>query len=272
MSYPALMVYVDANAPSEQLVRVAVNLADKLSSKLIGVSALAVRPPFVAEGVVIEEITEAQIAAMKSKLLDRERWFHDIAGAQSLKPHWRSALDFPLDALAREARAADLIIVAQRRKVGDVYDSLDPGGAILRIGRPLLVVPEGVDAFRADHIVVGWKDTREAHRAVQDALPFLHEAKRVTLVEICRSGDEGQGRDRIADVAQYLGCHRIKADTRIFIHEKSDAVHLIEFAQDEEADLLVTGAYGHSRLGEWVFGGVTRELLASSPICCLMSH
>ena len=73
-------------------------------------------------------------------------------------------------------------------------------------------------------------------------------------------------------MARYLSHHRIEVSPRVILDKGSGAEQLIQIAREERADLLVTGAYGHSRLGEWIFGGVTRELLASSPICCLMSH
>jgi hypothetical protein len=86
---------------------------------------------------------------------------------------------------------------------------LDPGGVVLKIGRPTLVVPDGVTALRGDHVVIGWKDSREARRAVLDALPFLREASRVTVVEICESGEESAAQEHIDDVARYLSRHRI---------------------------------------------------------------
>jgi nucleotide-binding universal stress UspA family protein len=136
-----------------------------------------------------------------------------------------------------------------------------------------LIVPDAVASLRAEHVVIGWKDTREARRAVQDALGFLREAIRVTVVETCQSGEEAAAQEHIDDVARYLTRHRIGGGPRVIIHQEgSGAAQLIRLAQDEGADLIVTGAYGHSRLGEWVFGGMTRDLLASSPVCCLMSH
>jgi nucleotide-binding universal stress UspA family protein len=75
------------------------------------------------------------------------------------------------------------------------------------------------------------------------------------------------------DVARYLERHRISGGPRVILHQNgSGAAALIRVAAEEGADLLVAGAYGHTRLGEWMFGGVTRDLLATSPICCLMSH
>jgi nucleotide-binding universal stress UspA family protein len=141
------------------------------------------------------------------------------------------------------------------------------------MGRPTLVVPEGVNSLSAEHIVIGWKDTREARRALRDALPFLQEATRVTIVEACKPGDEKTALGRLDDVARYLSWHRIKGGPKVMLEQKgSGAQQLTRIAQEERADLLVTGAYGHSRLGEWIFGGMTRELLAASSVCCLMSH
>jgi nucleotide-binding universal stress UspA family protein len=134
-------------------------------------------------------------------------------------------------------------------------------------------VPAAVKSLVADHVVIGWKDTREARRAVKDALPFLHQAKRVTVVEVCKKDEMDIARHHVVDVVRYLAQHKIKAESRVEIQAQgSGADQIITLAEDEGADLMVTGAYGHSRLNEWIFGGMTRDLLTSSPICCLMSH
>jgi nucleotide-binding universal stress UspA family protein len=274
MSYAALMVYVELDGIPEQRVRIASELAAKFDAALIGFSARAVPPPFVAEGVIIEETTEADIKQMQATLTKRESWFRGVVGALRQEIEWRSALDFPGDALAREARCADLVIIGQQAQGRyDYYRTLDPAAVLLKLGRPALLVAPGIAAVRAEHVVVAWKDTHEARRAVADAMPFLRAAKRVSIVEICGRDEERHARAGIDDVVSYLARHRITADPRpILHHHKSDADHLFQFALDEGADLLVAGAYGHSRLGEWVFGGMTREILASCPLCCLMSH
>jgi nucleotide-binding universal stress UspA family protein len=164
-------------------------------------------------------------------------------------------------------------MIGQMKGPGGSLGSLDPGEALLKIGRPTLVVPDGVSSLRAEHVVIGWKDAREARRALQDSLPLLHEATRVTVVEICEPGEESTAQKQIDDVVDYLARHRINANSRVILHQQgSGAAELIEFAQEDGADIIVTGAYGHSRLGEWIFGGVTRDLLGTSSICCLMSH
>ena len=273
MSYATLMVYVNVDHVSKALVSVAAGLTDKFSAKLIGVSALAIVPPVMAEGVVIvDHASEFEIAQKKTRLAEAGDKFRAAAGADR-QTEWRSALMIPTDTLTSEARCADLIVIEKNRRSIDFYRVPDCGAAILGAGRPFLVVPAAVRSLTADHVVVGWKDTREARRAVQDALPFLHEAKRVTVVEICENDQKEAARHGVDDVVLYLARHRITAEGRVETQLLgSGADQIIGFAEDEGADLLVTGAYGHSRLNEWIFGGMTRDLLTSSPICCLMSH
>jgi len=274
MSYAAVMVYVEADGRPEPRVRLAAGLADRFRATLIGLTAEAERLPLAVAGdAITDELIEIESEATRTKLADKEEWFCRMAGAEHRKLEWRAMLELPIEALTREARGADLIVIGQRQAPGDAYNTLDPGAAILRAGRPVLLVPEKVDSLRAEHIVIGWKETREARRAVRDALPFLQEATRVTVVEICQPDEEATAKDHIDDVARYLARHRIGGGPRAILQQEgSGAAQLVQLARDEKADLLVTGAYGHSRIGEWIFGGMTTDLLATSPICCLMSH
>jgi nucleotide-binding universal stress UspA family protein len=273
MTYSTVMVYVDAADAPERRLRLAASVADKFNATLIGISALAIRPAFVTDDALVQDLMQTDIKDMRGKLAERGSWFRAIAAADHRKLEWRALLDFPNVALAREARGADLVVIGRTAAPGDSYGTLDPGGAVLKIGRPALVVPDGIGALQADHVVIAWKDTREARRAVVDALPFLREASRVTVVEICESGEESAAQEHIDDVARYLSRHRIGGGPRVVIHQGgSGAAQLIRLARDEGADLIVSGAYGHSRLGEWMFGGMTWDLLATSPVCCVMSH
>ena len=273
MSYAALLVYVEADGMPEERIRFASALADRFGAHLIGLSALAVRSPVVANGLVMVDVSQIDIELMRTALVEKGDWFGKIAGSDHRKLAWRSALDFPADVLAHEARSADLVIIGQSRARGGVYRSFDPGEAILKMGRPTLIVPDGVSSLRGEHIVIGWKDTREARRAIRDALPFLHNAGDVTIVETCGPEEKKNAIERINDVAGYLKRHEIDSNCRVVAEEnRSYAELLMRIAREQNADLLVTGAYGHSRLGEWIFGGMTRELLSISPICCLMSH
>jgi len=273
MSIATVMVYVDPAQQAEEQVRVARSIATKFDALVIGVSACAVEPDFVAEGVIIEETTPEDLKRIKSALADKERWFQDVVGVPKGKIEWRWSIEFPTVFLANEARSADLVVIKSKQDKVDPYHVIDPAGAVLRMGRPVLLVPEPVHELRADRVVVGWKDTREARLAVRDALPFLTRAAQVTIIEICTSDQQDLARKRVDDVAKHLERHGAKCRTDVRVHMvESDAHQLIRLAKADDADLIVTGAYGHSRLGEWMFGGMTKGLIDEAPFCLLMSH
>jgi nucleotide-binding universal stress UspA family protein len=178
------------------------------------------------------------------------------------KTEWRWDIEDPTSFLVNEARAADLIVINRGYKSADQYHDIDPAEAILRMGRPAILVPEHVSELKADRIIVGWKDTREARIAVLHALPFLANASEVTVVELCLADEQEAARRRARDVSKYLSLRGAKCQTDVRVHTaESDAGHLPRLAKKADADLIVTGAYGHSRLGEWMFGGMTRGLL-----------
>jgi nucleotide-binding universal stress UspA family protein len=135
------------------------------------------------------------------------------------------------------------------------------------------VVPPAVRSLSARHIIVAWKDTREARRATWDALPFLCAADSVRVLEMTDEADPEPVRGRVGDVVRHLERHQVKAQGEVRNQrEASAADEIILAAERDGADLIVAGGYGHARLREWVFGGVTRDLLRHCPTCCLLSH
>jgi nucleotide-binding universal stress UspA family protein len=267
------MVHLGAHADWHGRVRLAADLAHRFQAALIGIAGWLSSPAFAIDDIAADQdTTDAEGRNMAARLAEMGEKFRASA-KQVSHVEWRGMLDYPRTMVPREARAADLLIMGRERVAGDPYFSLNPGTTILRAGRPVLVVPDGIDALAAKRVVVAWKDTRESRRAVADALPFLRRAEEVLLVEVCEQGTEAQTEQHIGDVAEYLARHRVTVAAKAFLHtERPVAEELLRFAKDERTDLIVTGAYGHSRLGEWIFGGVTRDLLAVSPICCLFSN
>jgi nucleotide-binding universal stress UspA family protein len=271
-SFATMMVHVDVARDCEPRVQLALALADRFQTTLIGVAGLPLRPAFAAGGVVVyHEPTQDDCRAVSACMDDIGRRFR--AKGQHLKEvEWRTALELPYELVSREARAADLIIVGARHTGGNVHDLVDPGVLLLRTGRPLLVVPDVVAPPQLRRVAVAWKETRECRRAVRDALPFLQRAKEVLILGI----DEGQpetAERHLTDVAGYLRRHEVVVTREVWRQARGPiAAELLRLVRDEGADLIVAGGYGHSRLGEWIFGGVTHELLASSPVCCLLSH
>jgi nucleotide-binding universal stress UspA family protein len=274
MSFATLMVHVDFEPRTDARVRLAAGLAGRFSSTLIGISA-SVLPPYPAENVyfINKEIFEQEHRDILAALKQAEASFRAAADGGDLKVEWRSAVDLPDSYVLSEARSADLLVVGQTRESVDICRSLDAGTAILKTGRPILVVPPGVDHLQAERILIGWNDSREARRAVHDALPLLRGAKSVAILEICDDGAEAAGRRRVDDVAQYLARHEISIGA-VTAAAATDRIagQLVKSAAAENADLIVTGGYGHTRLGEWIFGGVTRDLLKTSPVCCLFAN
>lgn len=273
MSLESLLVYLEADREQTNLVRVATEIASRYGSTITGLSALGIRPPFVADGVVIDVGGDAEIDQMKALLATREAWFRSVAGDFARSAVWRSGLESPTVRLVREAAGADLVLVSSARETGDIYRRPDIAEAMLRAGRPFLVVPDNVTGLKADRIIVGWKNTREARRAVADALPFLVRASEVTITEICEEQEFERAFSEVEELRRYLERHKVNScHEKIVWSDRPIGKQLLAMAHQAHADLVVTGAYGHTRLGEWIFGGATRELLVSGDVCCLMSH
>jgi nucleotide-binding universal stress UspA family protein len=273
MTVASVMVYVDPAQQAEEQVRVARMIATKFKASLTGVSAFAIEPHFAADGVLIPDTTPEDVRRLKTELAAKEEWFREVAGLPTERVQWRCEIEYPLAFLADQARAADLVVLKNTHRKADPYQLVDPAEAVLRMGRPTVLVPEHVHELQAERVVIGWKDTREARLAVHDALPFLKRAAEVTVIEHCVADDQERARRRVRDVAGHLRQHGVKpeSDVRVYTAE-SDAHQLIRMAKDHRADLIVSGAYGHSRLGEWVFGGMTRGLMDEAPFCLMMSH
>ena len=148
-----------------------------------------------------------------------------------------------------------------------MHDLIDPGAILLRAGRPVLVVPDTVPPLDLHRAVVAWKDTRECRRAIHDAIPLLQHAREVLLLEVGEEDGKSEAKKVLADVTRYLVRHKVAGGRK----KSGDAPgrrrlpKSCRSCRDEKADLIVAGGYGHSRLGEWIFGGVTHELLAQKP-------
>jgi len=273
MSYAALLVHCDRVQGCADRVRLASDLAARFDAALIGSAGWSFQPSFA-----LDDTTGTGDLRERDWQLDRlaeiEKTFH--ASVQRLElahVEWRGAVDSPSELVPREARAADLVIIGPQRDPSDLFFSLNPGAMILRAGRPVLFVPDAIDLLQGRRIVVCWKNTREARRAIADALPFLREADHVTIASVSEIGTEEQIRNEIEHVTTYLLSHEVNVSAKAYLHtEQSIAAELLRFSKEQEADLIVTGGYGHSRLGEWVFGGVTNGLLADSAVSCLFSH
>jgi nucleotide-binding universal stress UspA family protein len=270
MSFRTVLVHVDASPQSELRVRAAAEFVKRQGVHLIGAAAEMLEPPVVDPmgGIVLNEWTEIQLDLIRENLGQAEKRFLKIA--DGISHEWRAAIDVPAMSLAAAASAADIVIVGpseggMRRSAARVPAV---GDLLMTAGRPVLVLPHSATSIDFGSILIAWKDGREARRAVADALPFLKAAKQVTLVHVRESEAEDSS---IARVTSYLERHEVECGVRMLEGGGADT-ELSDEAMREGTDLIVAGAYGHSRFREWVFGGVTRALLARSDVACLLSH
>lgn len=176
------------------------------------------------------------------------------------------------EALAAEARLSDLIILT--RPYGDpAREHAIEESVLFRSGRPCLFLPPkeaGPGVF--DRIYVAWKNTREATLALAAALPLLHRARSVVVGLVDEDAEGTAGPAAGDDIGRYLSRHGIRAELRSPAARSSVGATLLEDAWSVEAQLLVMGGYGHSRMREFLIGGVTRHVLEHAPIPVFSAH
>jgi nucleotide-binding universal stress UspA family protein len=272
MPLSAIMVSVDFDEGTDERVSAAAELARRFNAHLIGVAGWVVREVDAGNSAAVSGEIRQKKALEELELLGEK--FRQCAGAIPQGVEWRCSTNFPREVIPVEARAADLVIIRQEGLSDDAYHTYDPGTIILATGRPVLTVPQGISRLQMSEVLIAWKDSREARRAVFDALPLLTEAKNVSIAVAESRGAENVD-TQLLDIKQYLLHHNVSVGGQIVVRTPvsgGEGSALLELAQERNANLIVAGAYGRTRLSEWIFGGVTRELLLESNIPCLFSN
>ncbi len=272
--YASMMVRLQLADSNEALLSTATSLARRFEARLIGVAVCQPMQIIYGDGYVMGDLIRADQEQIQRELLEAKTLFEKAV--QGLPAEWRGTEIFAgiPGYLAEEARCADLVLIGHDRGASllDPARRVENSDLVMQAGRPVLIVPHDAPALPLGHALVAWKDTRETRRAVRDALPFLARAKQVTLVEIIAPAELEGATKRLADVQAWLQAHGIKAGSLAAAATGDDAIRLNALAREHKADLLVAGAYGHSRLREWVLGGVTHDLLLRAERCVLVSH
>lgn len=278
MDRSSLMVRLTAGTSNEAVLRVAVDLAERLHAvRVIGVSACQPLQIFGSPDAYISTEMATWDLERNQKQLSAAEWAFRAALNGHVKTYqWRSTTinyGTMADYMAEQMRAADLLITAADQDAS-VFDRnyVNLGDLIMRAGRPVLVVGSSIAKLDLRNVLIGWKETREARRATEDALPLLKLADRVMVVEVAAKQDLQQARERTEDVAAWLAGHGISAVARSVNATGDDATDIGNIAKELDAGVVVGGAYGHNRLREWVMGGVTRDLLMRPFNCSLVSH
>lgn len=276
MKYATVMVGMALGQSNEARLDIAGQLAERFGARVIGVAAAEFSPPlYFMEGEQAQRLIDQGWAAVKSRLKDLEGEFRAAMQNRAIEVEWRCAADFPMRYIVKQARACDILVVggAPRGALADPFVQVNPSDLVMQAGRPLLVVPDRCNWLDLRSVMIAWKDTAEARRAVSDALPLLRQSTEVTVVEIVEDeADRAAAVSRVKDVVAWLSQHGVRASEQVPAPSGDTATQLEQIASDVGAGVVIAGAYGHSRLSEWILGGVTRRLISPSNRSSLLSH
>ncbi len=273
MTYASVLVHVQATEGAER-VACASHVARRFGATLVGLGSQGLPAILDSDpwGMASAQLIRDLINQIDQNMNLAEAAF--LSGGEEGARVWRTGPSAPTEDLLRYAATVDLLVVSLTSDRDIIAQrAADAGQVIVSAGRPVLLAPEGKTTFDPDTVVVAWKNAREARRATADAMPFLKSAREVILLVVGDLATRDEDMAIAEDVAANLRRHG--APARTLWEGRADdraAEVILACAAHNNAGLIVAGAYGHSRLGEWVFGGVTRSLLNQTDRFVLFSH
>ena len=277
MTYATVMVSLALDQPNEARLAVAGQIAERFDAGLIGIVASVFSPPlYFTTGEQAQALIDQGQASIKRRMAELEAQFREATRNRAKHIDWRCAMDFPARYTLQQARCADIIVSGGRSDAfPDPFALVTPKDLVMEAGRPLLVVPDSTDWLDLRSMLVAWKDTPEARRAIVDSLPMLRKAKEVTVAEIVEAGgSQPLAVPRVRDVIMWLSRHGVSASELVAERnqDRDTTVQLDAMAADVGAGVVVAGAYGHSRFREMILGGMTQHLITQTERCVLLSH
>lgn len=269
MTYRTILVHLDRSKRRKQRLEIAIGLAERFDAHLTGLFVL--EPMFIPSFAAAEAgrvVAEVESRARADATREAENEFRAATANRPVRANWSTSADDPVAALSLAARYADLVVAGQPEGEGAPWTK----DLIVASGRPVLFVPYAGKFTRlGNRVLVAWDEGREAARAVTDALPFLAKAAAVDVVRFNPPKSPRRAPD--TDVAAWLARHGVKATlAEQTVPELAIGEQILSRAADFDADLLVMGAYAHSRVRDLVLGGATRTLLGAMTVPVLMSH
>ncbi len=280
MAYHSIVVSLNAFERAEALMEAANVVARAHEAHVSGVyviPSVEIYPVFAMQ--VTPQIIDSQREYYLEQAAKVKAVFEKTARREGLSYEWhqddaRSATI--ADVVVNYGRRTDLMIAGQMgKRTGYIGDSVLAERLLMESGRPVLFIPdEGRFTAFGNSVLVAWNGSQEATRATFDALPFLQKASNVQILAIDPTGDE-ERKPMItgANIAETLKRHGVEVELhQTNAKEMSVGDTIFAWARDRGADLLVMGGYGHSRMREFIFGGVTKKVLKNMNLPVLMSH
>jgi nucleotide-binding universal stress UspA family protein len=275
MLFKDLLVVVDNDPTCAARVDIAVALAAEHQAHLTGLHVMPWPMTQVySEMPVAESVEKMQRLEIEEAARRAAAVFAERSSRTTVRTEWRATEGDVVRVAREQARYADLTIVPQGLDLGSASADLStlPEELVLAVGRPVLVIPRyGSFPKVGARVLIAWNGSREATRAAHDALPLLQRAEQATALSI--DPDADAQRLPGGDIALHLARHGVTVQAAT-IAGADVAVGdlLLSYAADHDIDLIVMGAYGHTRLREMVLGGATRTLLRHMTVPVLMSH
>ncbi len=277
MAYKDILVFADAAPTAAARLDAAAQLAKAQDAHLVAlhVDAIPFTPVDLIGVGVTADLIEWQMQMRQERAAAAQKAVRAAEQRHGIAIEWRKTEDNLEDAVQRHGLYADLIVLSQGNSLTDLDASAAPmvGSVAVAAGRPVLVVPKDYKgAAIGKRVLVAWKPSPEAARAVHDALPLLQQAETVVVMRVNPDPEEPAHNPGF-DLATHLARHGVKVTvTPVLASDTTAGDAIVEQARALRADLIVMGAYGHSRLRELVFGGATRSLLQAPPVPVLMSR
>jgi nucleotide-binding universal stress UspA family protein len=275
MTIKTILALADGGNGTATTLQIAIAVARRFGAAL---DVLHVRAdvetmvPVIGEGMsgaMVEQMMSAMAQTVETRAARARAAYEKHCPAAGVVSAWRETTGRETDVVATAGRLVDLIVIGLPDAESETPLAATLDAALFDTGRPVLAAPAKAAPAVGSRIFIAWNGSAQAARVVAAALPFLQAAEQVTVVTV---GDIGRSASA-SDLVAYLGRHDVRAK-----HEGLTADHgtvgatLLKHAGQGRADLLVMGAYGHSRLREMILGGATRDVLAASTVPLLMAH
>ncbi len=277
MTYKSILTYLDSSPKLDARTQIALEIADRCEAHLVGLAptGLATSMPGDYLSVTTDFVEEMQ-SHMNEVAQSAASVFDAICEESTVNAFESHVIvGNSIDTVLHHGRHNDLLVIGQAEPTAPSKGAT-PGFVeqiILVSGRPVIVVPHiGAQKPIGNRIIVAWDASRESARALTDAIPLLKTAKEVELVMVSATDIEEPETVPGADIGLFLARHGVPVQVRHLTSNIDVANTLLSHAVDFDADMLVMGAYGHSRIREWVMGGTTKTILQSMTIPVLFAH
>lgn len=274
MTIKSILALADGGAGTEATLRAALVVAGSFSAHL---DVLHVRAdpetmvPIVGEGMsgaMVEQVMDAMVKSVDSRMKTARDVYQRVCGSAGGQVAWREVTGREPEVTAAAARLADLVVLGRPDSAEEAPMAATIDAGLFDTGRPVLVAPPQAPSVIGSRVVVAWNGSSQSARAVASALPFLKQAQQVVIIV----GGSHDSHAPASGLVSYLERHQVRATVESFTFTGSIGKAILEQAGRLGADLLVMGAYGHSRLREMMLGGATREVLAGATVPVLMAH